>query len=128
MVAAVVRVLSPHVDHCGTTTHTALHAAPPEITGRISMVCASSSMASPGTSSSPWITNTDSRLRSRRLSNAITLIGPATSISRRGLRSRTFTVERLGVLDCVPEVGDHHGLAWLQLEALDDGPWLHHLV
>ena len=42
------------------------------------------------TSSSPTMTSTDSGLSSRLRSSASTVIGPATSTSRRGFRSSTF--------------------------------------
>ena len=61
-----------------------------EMTGRISMTSASARRASLGTRVSPWITRTDSGLISSRASSLATVIGPGTSSSRRGLRSRTF--------------------------------------
>ena len=72
---AVVGVLAANVDDRGTAADAALHANPPEITGRISTVSSPASIASPGTSVSPWMTSTDSRFRSRRFNNAITEMG-----------------------------------------------------
>src|SRR5262245_10095676 len=88
-------VVAAHVHDRRLTTHAALHAAPPEITGRISTASASSIRASRVTSSSPTMTSTDSGFSSRCCSSDRTVIGPRTSTSRRGLRNSTFTATRL---------------------------------
>src|SRR5262245_5158749 len=69
------------------------------------------------------MTMTDSRFISKRLSSAITLMGPAISTSRRGLRSSTFTGARLRPRS---QVADHDRLARAQLESRHLHAPLHH--
>ena len=66
VLGAEVGVVAADVDDRRLAAHAALHAAPPEMTGRISTTSSSASTASPGTSVSPRMTSTDSRLSSSR--------------------------------------------------------------
>src|SRR5215211_379412 len=94
VVAAEGGVVPADVEHRRAPAHTALHAAPPEVTGRISTTSVSDSRASRVTSVSPWMTSTDSGLTSSCSSSAETVSGPGISTSRRGLRSTTFTTSQ----------------------------------
>src|SRR5207237_5483315 len=84
-------VVAADVDHRRGAAPAALHAAPPETTGRISTSSSSCSCSSPVTSVSPRMTSTDSRLISSRSRRAWTRMGPSMSSSLRGLRRTTFT-------------------------------------
>src|SRR5262249_35727679 len=91
VLGAEVGVVPGQVDHGRAPADATLHHAPPESTGRTSTVSVSARSSSPGTSVPSRMTSTDSRLSSRRVTRVWTRIGPAISISRRGLRSSTFT-------------------------------------
>ena len=111
---AEVGVVPPHVDDRRPLAHGALHAAPPEMTGRISTMSASSSSASPGTSVSPGSrAPTRGSGRGGRGARA-PASGPSTSSSRRGLRSSTCTAPQPWRLR---GVRDHERLARAQLLA-----------
>src|SRR4029078_13449292 len=76
VLGAEVGVVAPDVDDGRLAAHPALHVAPPEMTGRISTTSAPPSTASPGMRVPSLMTSTGSRLSSRRLRSAATLIGP----------------------------------------------------
>src|SRR5438552_3518899 len=74
----------------------ALHRTPPDITGRSSITSSSRSIWSAVTRSSPRITSTVSGRMSSSRRTSLTRRLPATSTSRRGLRSTTFMLKRRG--------------------------------
>ena len=89
-----VGVVPRQVDDRRPLAHLALGpltSAPPEMTGRTSIVSASSSRASPGTSVPLRITRCASRFSPRSSSSRSTVRAASTSISRRGFRSRIIT-------------------------------------
>src|SRR5262249_33621538 len=90
------RVVASQLERRGAATLAALHAAPPDITGRSSITSSSRSIWSAVTSSSPRITTTvwGRMSSSRRMSLPRRL--PATWTSRRGLRSTTFMLSARG--------------------------------
>ena len=85
-VGAEARVVARHVDDRRLAAPPALHAAPPDMTGRISTTSSSCRRSSWVASVSLRITSTDSGTMSRSRRSCATLCGAGTSSSRRGLR------------------------------------------
>src|SRR5205823_8017425 len=87
-------IVAAQLEHRRPTALPALHRAPPDMTGLSSMVSASRTTWSAVMSSSPRITRTVSGRMSSSRSTSFTRRPPATSTSRRGLRSTTFIASR----------------------------------
>src|SRR5262249_27525277 len=81
---------APKLQHRRAAALAALHARPPDITGRSSMVSSSFTCWSAVMRSSPRMTRTVSGRMSSSRRTSFTRRLPATSTSRRGLRSTTF--------------------------------------
>src|SRR5690606_26185548 len=96
VLGAEVGVVPADVDDRGLAADGALHAAPPEITGLISITSSSARTPSPGARGSARVTKAHSRFSSGCVRRALTGVGPATSSSRRGLRRMTFMAQPRG--------------------------------
>src|SRR5665213_358110 len=92
--AAIPGVVAAHLDDGRLATTTALHLAPPDMTGLISTTSSSCRCSSCVASVSLRMTITDSGTMSSSRSKRPTFRGAATSISRLGFRRTTLTRRR----------------------------------